>query len=108
MMGDFFPVVVIFPGDEVTVYINASTDGVNDIVAIPLPGVAITSVGTKGIPIGTIEFDVCKLVDDPDKFEAITVNVYDIPFVSPVINRGLDDDVAVIPPGIDVAVYTVV
>jgi hypothetical protein len=43
-------------------------------------------------------------VFEPYVFDAVTVNVYAVPFVSPVIEIG-DPPVPVKPPGLDVAVY---
>jgi hypothetical protein len=39
---------------------------------------------------------------------ALTVNVYEVPFVNPVTRIGLDEPVAVILPGLDVTVYVTV
>jgi len=39
---------------------------------------------------------------------AVTVNVYAVPFVRPVIVMGEEDELPVIPPGFEVAVYEVI
>jgi hypothetical protein len=43
----------------------------------------------------------------PLAFNAVTVNVYAVPFVSPVTLTGLAEFVPVIDPGLEVAVYVV-
>lgn len=41
----------------------------------------------------------------PDAFVALTLKVYEVPQVRPVTVNGEDDPVAVLQPGVDVAVY---
>lgn len=55
----------------------------------------------------TIEFDAELAVDVPLAFVAVTVKVYEVPFVKPETVIG-DDPVPVNPPGEDVAVYVTV
>ena len=45
--------------------------------------------------------------DVPLVFVATAVNVYAVPFVRPVTTSGLDEPVAVSPPGLEVTVYPV-
>ena len=42
------------------------------------------------------------------EFVAVTVNVYEVPFVSPVTVNGLEEPVAVNDPGLEVTVYPVI
>jgi hypothetical protein len=44
----------------------------------------------------------------PDVPVALTLNVYEVPFVRPLTVMGEDDPVPVIQPGVDVAVYPVI
>jgi len=44
----------------------------------------VTPVGTPGIVRGVIEVDAVELAELPAAFIATTVNVYAVPFVSPV------------------------
>jgi hypothetical protein len=53
----------------------------------------------------TTEFDEAE-VAAPNKFDAVTVKVYEVPAVRPVTRIGLEP-VAVIPPGDEVAVNVV-
>jgi hypothetical protein len=57
---------------------------------------------------GVTLFDAELSAPYPTAFWAATVNVYDVPFVKPVIVIGDDDPVAVIPPGEDVTRYPVI
>ena len=74
---------------------------VNDTVACPLPRTAVTPVGAPGTVAGTIEL----LVDEgelvPTALVAVTVNVYVVPLVKPVIVIGDEPPVAVKPPVLD-------
>jgi hypothetical protein len=83
------------------------TGGVNVIVASPLPRTAVTLVGAFGVVAGVIEL----LVDDeelvPFAFVAVTVNVYIVPLVRPVI-KVLVAFVVVTIPVFDVIVYEVI
>jgi hypothetical protein len=47
----------------------------NEIVAWPLPVVALTEVGVPGTVAGIIEFDVADVAPTPTPFVAVTVNV---------------------------------
>ena len=74
------------------------------IVACPLPAVALTLVGAPGTPIGVTEFDA---VDDalvPAAFVAVTLNVYVVPLLKPVIVIGDEPPFAVKLPMFDVTV----
>ena len=53
-------------------------------------------------------FDAADAVLVPAVFVAVTVNVYDVPLVSPVTVHGELEHVPVSPPGLDVAVYDVI
>jgi hypothetical protein len=73
-------------------------EAVNEILAELLEAaVAETSVGALGAVI--IGDDADDAVEGPPAFVAVTVNVYDVTLVNPVIVIGEDDPVAVIDPG---------
>jgi hypothetical protein len=77
------------PGDDVTVYpvieVSPVTDGaVQDTVACVLPEVAETDVGAPGTEDAAIAEDALDADPVPTAFVALTVNVYEAPFVSPV------------------------
>ena len=61
----------------------SSAGGVQLIVAIPLPAVAVTAVGAPGRPDGVTVTGV-DAGPSPSAFVATTVTVYSVPFVSPV------------------------
>jgi hypothetical protein len=67
----------------------------NETVACPLLAVAVTDVGAFGTVAGVTELLVPDGVLVPIAFVAVTVNVYAVPFVSPVIVIGDDPPVAV-------------
>jgi hypothetical protein len=77
---------------------------VNEIVAWPLPGVAVTPVGEPGIVDGVTELLALEAVLVPIEFVAVTVKVYAVPFESPVIVIGDEPPVAVNPPVLEVTV----
>ncbi|GAA3406273.1 hypothetical protein GCM10020370_32660 [Paenibacillus hodogayensis] len=78
-------------------------------VAVPLPAVALTFVGELGSLIGVTLPDVTDASELPTLFFATTVNVYAVPYVNPVTVTGLAVVlVPVIPPGLDVTVYSVI
>ena len=60
------------------------TGAVNEIVACPLPLTATIFVGVFGTVAGTIELLVLDAILVPIAFVAVTVNVYEVPFVKPV------------------------
>jgi hypothetical protein len=80
----------------------------NVIVACPLPPVALTLVGAPGTVAGTTELLVAEAVLVPTALLAVTVNVYVVPLVSPVMTIGDEPPVAVNPPTFDVTVYPVI
>jgi hypothetical protein len=57
-----------------------------------------------GTVIGVTLFDAVEVTLVPIAFVAVTVKVYDVPFVRPVTVMGDDVALAVRPPGFDVAV----
>jgi hypothetical protein len=61
---------------------------INVIIACPLPAVATTPVGAFDVVAGIIEFEVEDEALVPTPFVAVTVNVYVIPLVKPVIVIG--------------------
>ena len=80
------------------------TGAVKEIVASPFPRTAVTLVGAPGTVAGTTELLVDEGVLVPAAFVAVTVNVYVVPLVSPVIVIGEDPPVAVKPPTFEVTV----
>ena len=54
-------------------------------LAVVLPGVAVTAVGAPGTVAGVTLFEAVEAAPEPAAFVATTVNVYAVPFVSPVI-----------------------
>ena len=69
--------------------------GVNVIVACPLPRVAVPIVGASGVVAGVTLLLALDAVLVPTAFVAVTVNVYAVPFVSPVMVIGDEPPVAV-------------
>jgi hypothetical protein len=76
--------------------------------ALALPGVTVPIVGAPGTVIGVTLLEAADAGPVPYALVAVTVNVYAVPFVSPVTDNGLVVPVAVKPPGLDVAVYDVI
>jgi hypothetical protein len=76
------------PTNGVTVYeviaLPFDAGAVHDTVAWPLPGVAVTLVGAPGAAAGVTALDAADAGPFPIAFVAVTVNVYAVPFVSPV------------------------
>jgi hypothetical protein len=96
------PPVALCPSFDVTVYRvivvpPVFTGAVNEIVACPLPPIAITFVGASGILSGIIILLLIDAILVPTAFVAVTVNVYEVPFVSPVTVMGVVLPVAVCP-----------
>jgi hypothetical protein len=77
---------------------------VNATVACALPAVAVPMVGAPGTPWGVTLFEGAEAAPVPTELVALTVNVYDVPFVRPVTVQGDVAHVPVCPPE-DVAVY---
>ena len=62
---------------------------VHDTTDWPLAfDVALTDVGAPGTVDGVAEADAVDAEPVPDAFVAVTVNVYEVPFVRPVIVHG--------------------
>jgi hypothetical protein len=103
------PPVAMCPSFEVTVYRVIAeppfdTGAVNEIVACPFPLAAVTPVGASGTVDGVTELLVLDAILVPTEFVAVTVNVYDTPFVRPVIVMGVVPPVALKPPTFEVTV----
>ena len=77
---------------------------VNEIVACPLPLTATTPVGASGTVAGATELLAEDEILVPTALVAVTVNVYDVPFVSPVTVIGDEPPVAVKTPTFEVTV----
>ena len=100
-------VAVTPPGDDMTVYsvIAAPVEAraMQETIACALPPIALTPVGTAGVPT----MMALEAVDDalvPKELVAVTVNAWDVPFVSPVTVAEVVVVVAVKPPGLEVTV----
>jgi hypothetical protein len=98
------------PGVEVTVYeliaappvlAGAVQDRTDDAFAAP---VALTAVGAPGTVEGTTAADADEAEPVPDTFVAVTVNVYDVPFVRPVTVHEVVAVEHVNEPGVEVTV----
>ena len=59
-----------------------------------MPATALTPVGASGVVAGVTEFDALDAVLVPTAFVAVTVNVYVVPFESPVTVSGDEPPVA--------------
>ena len=74
---------------------------VNVTVACPLPPVAVPMVGALGTVAGVTEFEAEEGELVPMLLVAVTVNVYAVPLVRPVMVIGEDPPVAVNPPTLE-------
>ncbi len=99
------------PGLQVAVYEvmgdpPSLAGAVNATVACALPGVAVPIVGAPGTVAGVTLFDAAEAGPVPSAFVAVTVNVYAVPFASPVTGIEVHGaaQVPVIAPGEEVAV----
>ena len=77
------------PGLAVTVYpVTAappeSEGATHDTTACPFPGTADTDVGAPGTVRGVTADDAALATLVPSAFDAVTVNVYAVPFDNPV------------------------
>ena len=84
------------------------TGGVKLTIADPLLRTAVTPVGASGTVAGVTEFELEDATLSPTAFVATTVNVYTVPFESPVIVIGEEPPVALNPPMLEVTVYEVI
>jgi len=91
-----FVVHVFELGEDVTVYpvtdapplsAGAVQDTTEETFAVD---VADTAVGAPGAVAGTAAADAVEAVEVPDAFVAVTLNVYEVPLVRPVIVHGFD------------------
>jgi len=73
-------------------------------VALLFPAVAVPVVGAPGIVAGVTLLEAAEALPVPTLLVAVTVKVYDVPFVSPLTAMGLVAPVAVNPPGLDMTV----
>ena len=69
---------------------------------------AVTPVGALGAVNGTAAADERDATEEPDAFEATTVNVYDVPFVRPITVQLVMAVTQVSEPGDEVTVYVVI
>jgi hypothetical protein len=113
VIGEVPPVAVNPPTLEVTVYPVITdppfdTGAVNVTVACPLPLTAVTFVGASGTVDGVTALLAPDAILAPEMFVAVTVNVYEFPFVNPVTVMGEEVPVALKPPVFEVTVYRVI
>ena len=73
-------------------------------VALLFPAVAVPIVGAPGTVAGVTLLEAAEALPVPTLLVAVTVKVYDVPFVSPLTAMGLVAPVAVNPPGLDMTV----
>ena len=81
-----------------------SLGALKEIVAWPFAATALTPVGAPGMVAGVTELLALDAVLVPTEFVAVTVNVYAVPLVRPVIVIGDEPPVAVKPPVFEVTV----
>ena len=58
---------------------------VQETVADPFPGVTVTTVGAAGVVAGVTDGEAAEGRLDPTAFDAVTVNVYPVPLVNPLM-----------------------
>jgi hypothetical protein len=73
-------------------------------VALLFPEVAVPIAGAPGTEAGVTLLEAAEALPIPTLLVAVTVKVYDVPFVSPLTAMGLVAPVAVNPPGLDMTV----
>lgn len=113
-MGEAPPDAVMPSGLEVTVKLliagqvgRVQTGGVKVIDACALPAVAVPIAGAGGaaaVGSGVTLFEIEEGGPVPATLLAVTVNVYGVPLVRPVMTIGDPAPVAVIPSGMEVTV----
>lgn len=89
-----------------------SSGAIKLTVALRLPvAVATIDVGAPGAPTVVTELEALEAAEVPAELVAVTVNVYEVPAVKPVIEivplPACEID-PVIPPGVEVAIYEVI
>ena len=77
---------------------------VKETAAAELPRMALTEVGASGTVAGVTEFDAVDAVLVPTEFVAVTVKVYGVPLLKPVIVIGEAPPEAVKLPTLEVTV----
>jgi len=70
--------------------------------------VALTAVGAPGTVDGTTAAEAEETAPEPLAFVAVTVNVYEVPFVRPVTVQVVVAVVQVNEPGVEVTVYELI
>ena len=86
------------------------TGAVQDTTTSALPAVAATPVGAPGTVLGVTAALGSDAGEVPAGLVAVTVNLYEVPFVSPVtVAEAANQEAhAVLPPGEEVIVYPVI
>jgi hypothetical protein len=80
------------------------TGAENETLSDPLPLATDVIVGAPGIVAGVIAADWRDVAPVPAAFVARTLNVYDVPFVKPVIEHDVVVVTHVCEPGVEVTV----
>ena len=75
-----------------------------DEVTVPAPVPALFTVSVKVAGLGVTLFDAAEAAPVANAFAAVTLNVYAVPFESPVTMIGDDEPEALMAPGVEVAV----
>jgi hypothetical protein len=106
-------VQVLPPGLAVTVYPRIGRPpvaiGAFHTTNAPLaPEVAVTLVGAPGTAAGVADAEGAEAAPLPAPFVAVTVKVYLMPLVRPLTVHDVVELVQVLPPGLDVTVYSVI
>jgi len=109
VIGDEPPVAVNPPTFEDTVYVVIAVPplllgAVNETVASAFPLTAETDVGASGVVAGVTELLAPDDVEVPTAFVAVTVKVYAVPLLKPVIVIGDEPPYTTNPPTFDVTV----
>ena len=100
-----FEVTTAPPAPTVIVYsVPAVTDNAVPVLNPPAPPPETTRYSTEILEFGVTELLAELSAPVPALLVALTLNVYDVPFVRPVTVTGDDAPVPVNPPGVDVAV----
>jgi hypothetical protein len=80
------------PPDQITVYpvmaLPLGFGAAHLTIAVALPAVAVTAAGAPGGPIGVTLLEGADDGPAPDALVAVTVNVYDVPLLSPLTMQG--------------------
>ena len=71
----------------------------HDTTTLASPNAVVTPVGEPGTVAGVTGEDGAELTLLPTRFDALTVNVYEVPFVNPLNDAEVVEAITVAPPG---------